>query len=76
MRDIRAEIQRRRIDGLIHYVQSFCFRQIEDLVLRSELNLPILTLEGDKPAALDARTRVRLETFIQMLKGKHRESLS
>ncbi len=76
MRDIRAEIQRRRIDGLIHYVQSFCFRQIGDLVLRSELNMPILTLEGDKPAALDARTKIRIETFIHMLKRKHRENLS
>lgn len=70
IKDIREEVQRRRIDGLIHYVQSFCFRQIEDLILRYEMDLPILTLEGDKPASLDARTKVRIESFIELLKGK------
>ena len=70
LRDIREEVQRRRIDGLIHYVQSFCFRQIEDLILRYEMDLPILTLEGDKPTSLDARTKVRIESFIELLKGK------
>ena len=70
LRDIRGEVGRRRIDGLIHYVQSFCFRQIEDLILRYEINVPILTLEGDKPASLDARTKVRIESFIELLKGK------
>ncbi len=70
LRDIREQVRRRRIDGLIHYVQSFCFRQIEDLILRYELNVPILTLEGDKPTPLDARTRVRIESFIELLKGK------
>jgi len=70
IKDIREEVQRRRIDGLIHYVQSFCFRQIEDLILRYKVDLPILTLEGDKPASLDARTKVRIESFIELLKGK------
>jgi benzoyl-CoA reductase/2-hydroxyglutaryl-CoA dehydratase subunit BcrC/BadD/HgdB len=73
VRDIRDEVRRRRIDGLIHYVQSFCFRQIEDLILRYEVNLPILTLEGDKPTPLDARTKVRLESFIELLKRKKEE---
>ncbi len=68
--DIRKEVKRRRIDGLIHYVQSFCFRQIEDLILHYEMDLPILTLEGDKPTSLDARTKVRIESFIELLKGK------
>jgi benzoyl-CoA reductase/2-hydroxyglutaryl-CoA dehydratase subunit BcrC/BadD/HgdB len=73
IRDIRDEIRRRRIDGLIHYVQSFCFRQIEDLILRYEVELPVLTLEGDKPIPLDARTKVRIESFIELLKRKKEE---
>lgn len=76
LRDIRGEVKRRRIDGLIHYVQSFCFRQIEDLILRYETDLPILTLEGDKPAPLDARTKVRIESFIEMVKGNQEENKS
>lgn len=70
LEDIRREIDRRRIHGLIHYVQSFCFRQIEDLIIRRELKVPVLTVEGDKPGRLDARTRVRLEAFLEMLAGR------
>lgn len=66
--DIAREVQRRRLDGLIHYAQSFCFRQIEDLIVRKKLSLPILSLEGDKPGRLDARTRMRLDTFVEMLR--------
>ena len=65
--DIRKEIIRRRIDGLIHYVQSFCYRQIQDIILRREIKLPVLTIEGDSPGPVDARTRSRLESFVEML---------
>jgi benzoyl-CoA reductase/2-hydroxyglutaryl-CoA dehydratase subunit BcrC/BadD/HgdB len=68
--DIEEEIARRRVDGVIHYVQAFCFRQIEDLIVRQRLKTPILTLEGDRPGPLDARTRIRLEGFIEMLKAR------
>lgn len=67
LEDIKREIKRRTIRGVIHYVQSFCFRQIEDLIVRHELKVPILTMEGDRPGRLDARTRVRLEAFLEML---------
>jgi len=66
--DIQAEIERRQLDGIIHYVQSFCYRQIEDIIIREKLKLPILTIEGDKPGRLDARTRLRIDGFIEMLK--------
>ncbi|UFS71670.1 2-hydroxyacyl-CoA dehydratase [Geomonas sp. RF6] len=65
--DVKREIGRRRIDGVIHYVQSFCFRQIEDLVLRRQLEIPIITLEGDKPGPVDARTKIRMEGFLELL---------
>jgi benzoyl-CoA reductase/2-hydroxyglutaryl-CoA dehydratase subunit BcrC/BadD/HgdB len=67
LEDIKREIKRRAIRGVIHYVQSFCFRQIEDLIVRHELKMPILTMEGDRPGRLDARTRVRLDAFLEML---------
>lgn len=65
--DIELELARRRVDGIIHYVQSFCFRQIEDMIVRQSLSLPILTLEGDKPGPLDARSRIRIESFLELL---------
>lgn len=68
--DIAREAARRSVHGLIHYAQSFCFRQIQDLILRKRLDLPILTIEGDSPTALDARTQVRIESFVEMLQ-KH-----
>jgi benzoyl-CoA reductase/2-hydroxyglutaryl-CoA dehydratase subunit BcrC/BadD/HgdB len=68
--DIKAQAAMRNLDGIIHYCQSFCFRQIEDLLIRRELNLPILTIEGDRPGPVDARTRIRIESFLQMIKDR------
>ena len=70
LEDITRELAQRRVDGVIHYVQSFCFRQIEDLVLRKSIRLPILTLEGDKPTEIDARTKIRVEGFLELLEDR------
>jgi len=68
LEDIRQEIEKRNIEGIIHYTQSFCFRQIEDLIIRQRLEVPVLTLEGDKPSKLDARSKMRIDAFIEMLR--------
>ncbi|MFA5516534.1 MAG: 2-hydroxyacyl-CoA dehydratase [Desulfuromonadales bacterium] len=70
LEDIEREIARRKVDGVIHYVQAFCFRQIEDMVVRRRLPVPVMTLEGDRPGAIDARTRIRLEGFVEMLRSR------
>ncbi len=70
LEDIQRETARRGLDGFIHYTQTFCFRQIEDKILRHRLPRPVLTLEGDRPEPLDARTETRIEAFLEML---HRE---
>ena len=70
LEDITRELAARRVDGVIHYVQSFCFRQIEDMVLRKSISLPILTLEGDKPSSVDARTKIRVEGFLELLEDR------
>jgi len=67
--DISAQIDLRKIDGIIHYTQSFCFRQIEDLLFRKYLKTPILTVEGESDFGIDERTRIRLEAFIEMIRG-------
>lgn len=66
--DIAGHLKKRGIVGIIHYVQSFCYRQMEDVILREGLNVPILTLEGDLPGPLDGRTRLRLESFVEMVR--------
>ncbi len=70
LRDIKKEIHDRRLDGLIHYTQTFCYRQIYDMILRESLSLPILTLEGDSPGRIDSRTAFRIETFVEMLRDR------
>jgi len=74
LEDIIQQVKQRRIVGLIHYVQAFCFRHIEDIILRQKLPLPILTLEGDRPGPLDARTKLRLESFIETLRSRQRRN--
>ncbi len=65
--DMSARIPERGLDGIIHYVQSFCHRQMEDMIFRERLDVPILTIEGDTPREIDARTKIRLESFINMI---------
>jgi benzoyl-CoA reductase/2-hydroxyglutaryl-CoA dehydratase subunit BcrC/BadD/HgdB len=68
--DIRQAVRERRLDGLVHYVQSFCFRHIQDRLLREALEVPILTLEFDRPGPLDGQGRTRLEAFVEMLEAR------
>ena len=66
--DLEEAVATRRLDGLVHYTQSFCFRQMFDQTLRERLQVPILTIEGDRPTPLDSRTRMRLEAFVDVLR--------
>jgi len=69
LRDIETAVKERRLDGLIHYTQTFCYRQIYDIIIKNDLNIPVLTLEGDRPGRIDGRTKLRIETFVEILKG-------
>jgi len=71
--DIARQAHMRKLDGIIHYVQAFCFRQIHDLLLRQKLDLPVLALEGENPGPLDARSRLRLEAFVETLVARRRK---
>jgi benzoyl-CoA reductase/2-hydroxyglutaryl-CoA dehydratase subunit BcrC/BadD/HgdB len=68
IKDIQLAVAERRLDGLIHYTQTFCFRQVQDLLIRKHLALPVLTLEGDRPRPIDNRTKFRIEAFIDVLR--------
>ena len=67
LKRIKNEIARRKVDGVIHYVQTFCYRGIHDRLLKEALNVPVLPLEGDRPARIGGREELRLESFIEML---------
>lgn len=67
IKELKRQIKERKLDGIIHYTQAFCYRAVEDIVIKKELDLPILNIEGDKLNVLDARTKLRLEAFLDML---------
>lgn len=69
IRDIKEQVEKRRIDGIIHYVQSFCHRQIYDRLIRSYIDVPVLTLDCDRPGRLSGSMRTRIEAFVEMLKN-------
>ncbi len=70
LKDIRTETERRELDGIIHYVQSFCYRRIEDRLLRDELSIPVITIEQDMPGVLSGQLKTRLEAFVEILTAK------
>jgi len=67
LKDIKTELSRRRIDGVIHYVQAFCHRGIGDIIFRETFDLPILTLEGNDDFFLNNHIKTRIEAFLDML---------
>lgn len=66
-REIEREAGLRALDGIVHYVQSFCHRNMEDVIFSRALGLPLLTVECDCPGGLGATARSRLENFVQVL---------
>ncbi|SHJ99655.1 2-hydroxyacyl-CoA dehydratase family protein [Tepidibacter formicigenes] len=67
IKELKKQIKERKLDGIIHYTQAFCYRAVEDIVLKQKLDIPILNIEGDKLNTLDARTKLRLEAYLDML---------
>ena len=67
IKELKEQIKIRKLDGIIHYTQAFCYRAVADIVLKEKLDIPILNIEGDKLNILDARTKLRLEAFLDML---------
>ena len=74
LNDITAETGRRRIDGVIHYVQAFCHRGIGDIIFRDALKLPVLTLEGNSDFFLNNHIKTRVEAFLDMLQRRRRRA--
>lgn len=65
--EIKKQAEKRGLRGIIHYTQSFCHRQLHDILLRREMDIPVLTIEADRPGAVDGRTRTRIEAFLEQL---------
>jgi benzoyl-CoA reductase/2-hydroxyglutaryl-CoA dehydratase subunit BcrC/BadD/HgdB len=70
LKDIQTQIAKRRIQGVIHYVQAFCHRGIGDIVFRGAIGLPVLTLEGNADFYLSGHVKTRIEAFWDMIQRK------
>lgn len=66
IKDIQIECEKRQIEAIISYTQSFCHRQIDNILLKKYIDLPFLTIEGDQPDEIDSRTLLRLESFVEI----------
>jgi benzoyl-CoA reductase/2-hydroxyglutaryl-CoA dehydratase subunit BcrC/BadD/HgdB len=68
LNDIIPQLENRNIDGVISYSQAFCHRQIDNILLKKYIKKPFLTIEADQPGPLDARTKLRIESFLDMMR--------
>ncbi len=76
VKDIITQLEQRRVDGVIHYVQAFCHRGIGNIIFKNAINLPMLTLEGNDDFFLNQHAKTRVEAFIDMLKrSRQRENI-
>ena len=64
---LQKELEKRHVDGVIHYTQFACHHMLEDEVMRSELDYPILTIQGDLPGKTPEQIKLRLEAFREAL---------
>ena len=72
--DIKQQIVKRRVQGVIHYVQAFCHRGIGDIVLRNAIGLPVLTLEGNADFSLNGHVKTRIEAFLDIIQRKKKHT--
>jgi benzoyl-CoA reductase/2-hydroxyglutaryl-CoA dehydratase subunit BcrC/BadD/HgdB len=64
---LQKELEKRKVDGIIHYTQFACHHTLEDEVMRQKLDYPILTLQGDMPGKTPEQIKLRLEAFREMI---------
>ena len=64
---LNKELEKRKVDGIIHYTQFACHHMLEDDILRDELDYPVLTIQGDMPGKTPEQVKLRLEAFGEML---------
>lgn len=71
--NLKKEIKKRNVKGIIHYTQCSCHHCLEDTIIRekiSSLGIPMLTVQGDLPGEMPEQIRLRLEAFKERLEGR------
>ena len=68
--DINAEIERRNIHGVIHYIDITGQAFADEMLFRREIGLPILTVEGGNSLVVNVKTITQISNFVNMLREK------
>ncbi|MCX7704093.1 MAG: 2-hydroxyacyl-CoA dehydratase, partial [Planctomycetota bacterium] len=71
-KDVETECRTRKVDGIIYYTQSFCFRQAYAILLKEKLKkaglkIPVLLFEADLPSPLSAQQKVNIDALIKKI---------
>ncbi len=64
---LQKELEKRKVEGVIHYTQFACHHVLEDEILRAKLDYPMLTIQGDLPGKTPQQIKLRLEAFREVL---------
>lgn len=67
IRFLQKELEKRHVNGIIHYTQFACHHMLEDEIMRSKLDYPMLTIQGDLPGKTPEQIKLRLEAFREAL---------
>lgn len=67
---LQKELEKRKVDGVIHYTQFACHHMLEDEVLRKNLDYPMLTIQGDLPGKTPEQIKLRLEAFREVIERR------
>lgn len=68
LRDIVVELKARRVDGIVHYNQAFCGKEIPAMLMRRTAGLPAITLDGNDEYTLGKRIKARLRNFLEVVR--------
>jgi benzoyl-CoA reductase/2-hydroxyglutaryl-CoA dehydratase subunit BcrC/BadD/HgdB len=68
--EIERQLETRQVHGIIHSLQSPCTGQVEDLIFRQRLKLPLLTLCTNRLGPVDNHTRMQIADFTNRLQGQ------
>lgn len=64
---LQEELKKRKVGGVVHYTQFACHHMLEDDIMRSNLEYPMLTIQGDLPGNTPEQIKLRLEAFREAL---------
>ncbi len=67
IKKLKKILDERNCRGLIHNTQFGCHHILDDKMLRESLDIPVLTIQSDRPRSCDRQILLRLEAFYESI---------